>query len=48
MSTDKEKRIFYINNDIDETLGELCFDLLCLIHEDDEKEKKKKDLKENQ
>lgn len=45
MSTDKEKRIFYINNDIDETLGELCFDLLCLIHEDDEKEKKEKGFK---
>ena len=45
MSVDKEKRIFYINNDIDESLGELCFDLLCLIRKDDKDEKNIKDFK---
>lgn len=41
-----EKRLFYISNDIDnETIGKMCFNLLYLLQEDDNKEAKEKDFK---
>lgn len=36
-----DKRLFYISNDIDnETMGKMCFNLLYLLQEDDNKEAK--------
>ena len=41
-----DKRLFYISNDIDnETMGKMCFNLLYLLQEDDNKEAKEKDFK---
>jgi len=41
-----DKRLFYISNDIDnETMGKMCFNLLYLLQEDDNKEAREKDFK---
>ena len=43
---DKDKRIFYLTGDIeDSNTSDLCFSLLCLLEEDDRKDKKEKDYK---
>lgn len=39
------KRLFYLSDDIDNsTIGELCFNLLKILQEDDDKDKKEKDF----
>lgn len=41
-----DKRLFYLSDDINsETIGQLCFYLLNIIQEDDEKDEKQKDFK---
>ena len=43
---DTNKRLFYLSDDINnETIGQLCFNLLNIIKEDDEKDDKQKDFK---
>lgn len=43
---DKNNRIFYLSNDVDEgSIGDLCFNLLCILEEDDKKDQKEKDYK---
>lgn len=40
-----DERLFYISNDIDnETMGKICFNLLYLLQEDDNKEEKEKNF----
>ena len=44
--TNTNKRLFYLSDDINKsTIGELCFNLLYLLQEDDEKDSKEKDFK---
>lgn len=41
-----DKRLFYLSDDIDNTsIAKLCFNLLFLLQEDDNKESKEKDFK---
>ena len=41
---DKNNRIFYLSDDVDEkSIGDLCFNLLCILEEDDKKDQKEKD-----
>ena len=43
--TNTDKRLFYLSDDVDNSsIGELCFNLLKILHEDDEKDKKEKDF----
>lgn len=45
---DKNKRIFYLSGEVnEESISELCFNLLCLLADDDEKEEKEKNFKRN-
>lgn len=40
-----DKRLFYLSSDIDNSsIGRLCFDLLFLLQQDDEREKKERDF----
>lgn len=40
-----DERLLYISNDIDnETMGKMCFNLLYLLQEDDNKEEKEKNF----
>ena len=42
----RDKRLFYLSDDVNnETIGELCFNLLNIIKEDDEKDNKQKNFK---
>ena len=42
---DTEKRLFYIQEDIDEaTMGKVCFELLKILQEDNKNEKEKKEF----
>lgn len=44
--TNTNKRLFYLSDDINKsTIGEICFNLLYLLQEDDEKDSKEKDFK---
>lgn len=41
-----DKRLFYLSDDIDSTsIGKMCFNLLCLLQQDDEDENEKRDFK---
>lgn len=43
---DKNKRLFYISDEIDNSsIGVICFNLLCILREDDNKEKEQKNFK---
>lgn len=43
--TNTDKRLFYLSDDVDrESIGKLCFNLIYLLHEDDEHDEKEKNF----
>jgi len=43
---DADKRLFYLSDDIDNvSIGSICFNILFILHEDDENDKKEKNFK---